>query len=62
MFIRKKLLKSITLNLSLAIITTLLITVFSPVSAQDNIKSIFPTLIAKNAAELPQIQFEQGKI
>ena len=62
MFIRKKLLKSITLNLSLAIITTLLITVFSPVSAQDNIKSIFPTLIAKNAAELPQIQFQQGKV
>lgn len=62
MFLRKKLLKSISLSLSLAIITALLITVFSPVSAQENIKSIFPTLIAQNAANNPKIQFEQGKI
>ncbi len=125
MFIRKKLLKSISLNLSLAIITALLIAIYSPVSAQENIgifiqsqyseKPLSPqslqrreppqraalckergfnscppslagkglgvrsedgyikfisqksisnsqtSLIAKNPAELPQTQFEQGK-
>ncbi|MGB6298212.1 MAG: CHAT domain-containing protein [Rivularia sp. (in: cyanobacteria)] len=67
MFIRRKFLKSISLSLSLAIITALLITVFSPVSAQEiliNIK-FNPSqtfLIAQNQTSNAQIQFEQGKI
>ncbi|MGB3636822.1 MAG: CHAT domain-containing protein, partial [Rivularia sp. (in: cyanobacteria)] len=63
MNIKKKLLKSIRLSLALVITTALLITIFPPVSAQENIKSISQTsLIANNKAKLPQIQFEQGKI
>ena len=69
MNIKKKLLKSISLSLLLAIITALLITIFSPVSAQEkleNIKNIKSnssqtSLIANNKTSNPQIQFEQGK-
>ncbi|WP_414621780.1 CHAT domain-containing protein [Calothrix sp. CCY 0018] len=109
MNIKKKLLKSISLSLSLAIITALLITIFYPVSAQENIGIFTPkqysekplskplsckergfnscppylvgkglgvrfgskkstpnssqtSLISENKRDLPQIQFEQGKI
>ncbi|MEM6403530.1 MAG: CHAT domain-containing protein, partial [Cyanobacteria bacterium P01_D01_bin.116] len=64
---KKKLLKSISLNLILAIITTLIITIFSPVSAQENIKNIKSnssqtSLIAQNKTNNPQRQFDLGKI
>lgn len=67
MFLRKKLLKSISLSLSLAIITALLITILSPVSAQEKLKNIKSnssqiSLIARNKISNPKIQFEQGKI
>ncbi len=62
MNIKKKLLKSISLSLVLAITTAFLITIYSPVSAQDNIKSISQTsLIANNKVNNPQMQFELGK-
>ncbi len=66
----KKLLKSVIL-IALGITTALSITIYSPVSAQENIKSISQqltfnykqtSLVAKNAASNPQMQFEQGKI
>ncbi len=63
MNIKKKLLRSISLSLALAITTSLLITIFSPVSAQENIKSISQTsLIANDKANLPQMQFDLGKV
>ncbi len=62
MNIKKKLLKSIILSLILAITTAFLITICSPVSAQDNIKSISQTsLIANNKVNNPQMQFDLGK-
>ncbi|MDY6903004.1 MAG: CHAT domain-containing protein [Cyanobacteriota bacterium] len=62
MNVRKKLLKSIILSLLLGIGTALIITIFSPVSAQDNIKSNASeiSLIAKKDYS-PQILFERGK-
>ncbi|MGB3760024.1 MAG: CHAT domain-containing protein, partial [Rivularia sp. (in: cyanobacteria)] len=62
MNIKQKLLKSISLSLVLATTTALLITIYSPVLAQDNVKSISQTsLIANNKAKLPQTQFDLGK-
>lgn len=65
MNISKKLLKSIIFCLLLAISTALIITIFSPVSAQDNIKSNHSdtskfSLIAKKDYS-PRILFERGK-
>ncbi|MEM7712829.1 MAG: CHAT domain-containing protein [Cyanobacteria bacterium P01_A01_bin.68] len=62
MNIRKKLLKSIIFCLLLGISTALIITIFSPVSAQENINSNTSefSLIAKKKHS-PQILFERGK-
>ena len=62
MNIRKKLLKSIIFCLLLGISTALIITIFSPVSAQENIDSNTSefSLIAKKKHS-PQILFERGK-
>ena len=71
MKIRKKLLQSLILNLGLGLITVILFTFYSSVSAQDNIQSIpqelhsnsYPnSLIAKKNASNPQSKFERGKI
>ncbi|MEO1429963.1 MAG: CHAT domain-containing protein [Cyanobacteria bacterium J06633_8] len=64
MNIRKKLLKSVILCLVLGISTALIITIFSPVSAQDNIKiSVYQnSLTAKKETSNPQRLFERGKI
>ncbi len=62
MNIRKKFLKSIIFCLLLGITTALVITIFSPVSAQDNIysdTSKFSLIAKKNHS--PQILFERGK-
>ena len=70
MNIIKKLLKSVIL-IALGITTALSITIYFPVSAQQNINSISQqltfnykqtSLVAKNAPSNPQMQFEQGKI
>ncbi|MBV6626839.1 MAG: CHAT domain-containing protein [Rivularia sp. (in: Bacteria)] len=64
MNIRKKLLKTVILSLVLGISTALIITIFSPVSAQDNIKISnhqHPS-IANNQLNHPQRLFARGKI
>ena len=60
--IRKKLLKSIIFSLVLGISTALIITIFSPVSAQENIKSnASENFLTAKKHYSPQELFEQGK-